>query len=161
MKIWFDCEFAEHGVVILPISIGMVREDNQTLYIESIDFDTTLANKWVRQHVIPKLYAPQVPLLTDELAAEKIKEFAGKNPEFWAYYGAYDWVMLCQLYGPMIDLPEGWPMYCRDVKQLCDDLGNPRLPKQTTPKHHALNDALWTREIWEDLMDLKRNWMHR
>lgn len=32
----------------------------------------------------------------------------------------YDWVVLCQLYGTMMDLPKGWPMYCRDVKQLCD-----------------------------------------
>jgi hypothetical protein len=55
---------------------------------------------------------------------------------------------LCQLYGTMMDLPKGWPMYCRDVKQWCDMLGNPKLPEQKSTEHHALLDAHWTREAW-------------
>lgn len=45
--------------------------------------------------------------------------------------------------------------HCRDVKQLCDDLGNPKLPEQVSTEHHALADALWTREAWEFLQARK------
>ena len=43
------------------------------------------------------------------------------TPEFYAYYADYDWVVFCWLFGRMIDLPEGFPMYCRDLKQMLDD----------------------------------------
>ena len=49
----------------------------------------------------------------------------------------------------------GWPMYCRDLKQLCDDLGNPKLPAQGKAEHHALADARWTRDAWNFLQDMK------
>jgi hypothetical protein len=51
----------------------------------------------------------------------------------------------------MMQLPKGWPMYCRDVKQLCDNMGNPKLPEQSSTQHHALADAMWTKEAWEFL----------
>jgi hypothetical protein len=56
----------------------------------------------------------------------------------------------------MMDLPKGWPMYCRDVKQLCDSVGNPTLKKQNDElAHNALSDAVWTKEAWEYLTGLK------
>jgi hypothetical protein len=54
----------------------------------------------------------------------------------------------------MIDLPEGWPMYCRDLKQYCDELGNPNLPAQDSTEHHALNDARWNRRVYEFLVSV-------
>src|SRR5258708_36862830 len=50
------------------------------------------------------------------------------KPELWGYYSAYDNVAFCQLFGTMMDLPPGYPMYTHDLKQLCDSIGNPRLP---------------------------------
>lgn len=44
------------------------------------------------------------------------------NPEFYAYYADYDWVAFCWLFGKMMDLPKGFPMYCRDLKQTFDFL---------------------------------------
>ncbi len=44
------------------------------------------------------------------------------EPEFWAYYADYDWVVFCQLFGTMMDLPKGFPMYCLDLKQLQDEI---------------------------------------
>lgn len=41
-------------------------------------------------------------------------------PEFYAYYADYDWVVFCWLFGRMIDLPNGFPMYCKDLKQVLD-----------------------------------------
>lgn len=42
---------------------------------------------------------------------------------------------------------------CRDLKQWCDDLGNPRLPEQGKGAHHALADAKWNRVAWQFLWD--------
>ena len=44
-----------------------------------------------------------------------------KYPEFYAYFADYDWVVFCWLFGKMIDLPKGFPMYCRDLKQMLDE----------------------------------------
>lgn len=40
--------------------------------------------------------------------------------EFYGYYCDYDWVAFCALFGKMIDLPKGFPMYCKDLKQMLD-----------------------------------------
>jgi hypothetical protein len=79
------------------------------------------------------------------------------KPEFWAYYSSYDWVAFCQLFGTMMDLPKGFPMYCRDIKQECDRLGNPKLPEQTVGEHNALYDARWNRKAWDFLQSLGDN----
>lgn len=149
MKIWFDTEFIEDGKTIDLISIGMVREDGATYYAHSAEYDASKASQWVRENVLP--HVADVPPIRRYMIANDILAFAGEKPEFWAYYADYDWVALCQLYGTMMDLPEGWPMYCRDVKQLCDQLGNPKLPKQSTAEHDALADAKWTRDTYEFL----------
>ena len=51
----------------------------------------------------------------------------------------------------MMDLPKGFPMYCRDLKQLADSKGNPRLPKQESTEHNALEDARWNKQAYEFL----------
>jgi hypothetical protein len=150
MKIWFDTEFIEDGKTIDLISIGAIREDGKQYYSEAMECDLTRASPWVKQNVFPHLRGGVEWRMRKDIAADLI-EFAGEKPEFWAYYADYDWVALCQLFGTMVDLPKGWPMYCRDVKQLCDDLGNPELLKKSTTEHHALADALWTREAWKFL----------
>jgi len=154
MKIWFDTEFIEDGKTIDMISIGMVREDGQTFYAESAECDHDLASPWVKENVLVHLQGGRFDWSRREIAAA-IVAFAGEKPEFWAYYADYDWVVLCQLFGTMMQLPEGWPMYCRDVKQLCDSIGNPKLPEQSTTEHHALADAKWTKEAWEFLCNLQ------
>jgi hypothetical protein len=53
----------------------------------------------------------------------------------------------------MIDLPKTWPMWCRDIKQLCEIKGDPRLPKQTG-KHFALDDAKWNCQVWQELISI-------
>lgn len=68
------------------------------------------------------------------------------KPEFWGYYADYDWVAFCQLFGSMVELPKGFPMYCRDIKQWADDLGGIRIPKPEREIHHSLVDALWVKE---------------
>jgi len=88
-------------------------------------------------------------------------------PVFHAYYADYDWVVFCWLFGSMIDLPNGFPMYCKDLKQELDNCesyveenyswygsstwlemvkGLPTYPKQLN-EHNALADAKWNLEL--------------
>lgn len=163
MRFWFDTEFIEDGKTIDLISIGIVAEDGREFYAINSECDLSRASDWVKDNVIVHLRASPENYLTRAQIKNAVLQFVNEypittgptKPEFWAYYADYDWVALCQLFGAMIDLPKGWTMYCRDVKQLCDDLGNPELPKQKTTEHHALADAKWTREAWEFLQTRK------
>jgi hypothetical protein len=125
---------------------------------------------------------------TNKQIAEEVKEFVYKGNEcsndvtkwgkeiqheFYAYYADYDWVVFCWLFGKMIDLPKGFPMYCNDLKQELDEkvmqvyisdgkqeqsqiegFDNrlewiktlPHYPKQTN-EHNALADAHWNKEL--------------
>ena len=98
------------------------------------------------------------------------------TPEFYAYYADYDWVVFCWLFGKMIDLPKGFPMYCRDLKQMLDDKADKLLPetvwqtkrqvlehfkimthfpKQDPSKsHNAIDDARWNKQLFEFLNQL-------
>lgn len=160
MRFWFDTEFMEDGKTIELLSIGIVSEDNREYYAVNRDADHSKANDWVKANVLPKIdFATGVP--RTQIRDEVSEFFLGKvwKPEIWAYYADYDWVALCQLFGRMVDLPGGFPKYCRDIKQLCADLGDPDLPAQDGDKsHHALLDARWNRQAWTFLIE-KRDMM--
>lgn len=78
------------------------------------------------------------------------------DAQFWAYYADYDWVVLCQLFGTMMQLPKHFPRYCMDLKQLSVDVGSPEHPKQEDGAHDALADARWNRELYYFLQAHKR-----
>lgn len=154
MRFWFDTEFYENGRTIDLISIGIIAESGRSYYAETLEAETTASRSpWLIENVRPQLVGS--PRKFDYQIAKDIVEFMGDKPEIWAYYADYDWVVLCQLYGRMIDLPKGWPMYCRDVTQWCDMLGNPALPKQVEKEHNALADAMWTRSAWLFLQSIE------
>ncbi len=100
------------------------------------------------------------------------------NPEWYAYYADYDWVVFCSLFGTMMDLPSFMPMYCNDLKQSIDmkissinhtiqlsNAGSPLLthdsikdshddyPKQEN-EHNALADAKWNLKLHEFIKSL-------
>ncbi len=155
MKYWFDTEFIEDGVTIDLLSIGVVCEDGREFYAQNRDANLDAASEWVRDNVFPGMRdCPDERILHKEQMRSALYyfiEYGEGTPEFWAYYGDYDWVGLCQLFGTMMDLPEGWPMFAMDVKQLAVSLGSPELPPQDSAEHNALNDARWTRDAWKFL----------
>lgn len=148
MRVWFDTEFIEDGKTIELLSIGMVREDGTTYYAEPAETDRSRADDWIKANVLPHMGGPVKPRAQ---IAEEIVAFVGDKPEFWAYYAGYDWVALCQLYGRMIDLPSGWPMFCRDLQQIRAERGVKELPPQDSTEHNALADAIWTKTAHEFL----------
>ncbi len=151
MKYFLDTEFIESGpsFPLIPLSIGIVAEDGREYYVVNGDAPLELASDWVKANVLPHLDGPKLSI--KQIGPAILRWMTDAKPEFWGYYADYDWVIFCQLFGTMMDLPKGWPMYCRDIKQLCDALGNPRLPEQTSTEHNALADARWNKEAWEFL----------
>ena len=159
-RYYFDTEFWERstptGGSIDLISIGIVSDDNRELYLECSDFDWGDENidPWLEDNVKPHLLKKGVPMAT---IREAILSFVGNdpNPEFWAYFASYDWVVFCWIFGRMIDLPSHFPKFCRDFKQTMDTLGIKRseLPKKPKNAHHALADAKWLKEAYEKSVD--------
>jgi len=152
MRIWLDTEFQEDGRCIDLISIALVGEDDRRLHLASSDYDESLANDWLRQNVLQHLAG--VPRLPRAQIRDSIIGFVGaERPEFWAYFGEYDWIVLRQLFGDMFAWPQGWPLLCMDVEQwrLQLDVGDGALPPQLSAPHDALNDAIWTRLVWQHL----------
>lgn len=83
--------------------------------------------------------------------ANQVRDFIQAVPdvELWANYGAYDHVALAQLWGPMVRLPEGVPMFTNDIQQERTRLGLSwdDLPKQEDGEHNALADARHNRTV--------------
>lgn len=98
------------------------------------------------------------------------------NIDLYGYYSAYDHVALCWLFGKMIDLPTGFPMYTIDLKQTMDEYvwkrkkeiddnggkslpfdyaldfikNHEKFPKQTN-EHNSLSDAKFNFELYKFL----------
>jgi hypothetical protein len=155
MRYFLDTEFIESGgrKPIHLLSIALVSEAGREYYAESADAPRSEANEWVKANVFPSLNKilpkPEYQIVRDILTFCNPATYG--KPEFWGYYADYDWVVFCQLFGSMSQLPKDYPMYCRDLKQWCDDLGNHQLPEQGKNEHHALSDARWNRRVYEFL----------
>jgi len=157
MKYYIDTEFIEYPHTIDLISIGIKCEDGREFYAISADFDSSKASKWVKKNVITKLEKPEkcdrwMPY--GQIKTEILNFIGNDKPEFWGYYADYDWVVFCWLFGSMIDLPNGWPMYCRDLKQLMDTVSINRKVSFPAPKgeHNALIDAIWNKKLHQYLI---------
>lgn len=174
MRIFFDTEFIEYppyykgwnnygkGTIDL-ISIGLVREDGEEYYAISSDFEEELASEWVIENVIEKL-EPDIKRKNNRVIQREVYQFVhwnkvheSENPEFYAYFCNYDWVVFCWLFGTMMELPKGFPMYCHDIKQIMDMLSIPRedLPEQGDGHHNALADAKWNKKAFEYILSKK------
>lgn len=152
-RYFFDTEFWERGPAypIALLSIGIVADDGREFYAVNADapwgdIETSPDADWLRRNVVPHLGNPGLSL---EVLRYRLKEFFTPRPsELWAYFADYDHVVLCQIFGRMIDLPDGMPMYTHDLKQELDrrNLKKEHLPPQKGTEHNALEDARWVRD---------------
>jgi hypothetical protein len=82
--------------------------------------------------------------------------------EFYGYYADYDHIVLCWLFGRMIDLPKGFPYLTLDIKQmmierkLSEDWKNKNCP-DPLDEHNALADAKWIKSLYENVVKVKIN----
>lgn len=93
-------------------------------------------------HGSPRLWQESMRWLPMEQIEQEVIDFCGgklkcddfgnsfyeyKNndtPEFYGYYGSYDWVVFCWVFGTMMQLPNDFPMYIKDLKQMLDEWVN-------------------------------------
>lgn len=159
----YDCEFLEDGRTIDLISIGIVCEDGREYYAVNADMPIKRIRKhqWLMDNVVPSLPKPagdwnnhmprnwlfdyHNPAVKkrDRIATE-VRDFllAEDIPQLWADHGAYDHVVLAQLWGPMIKLPSGIPMWTHDIQQALERAPEGfQPPEQAEGLHNALEDA--------------------
>lgn len=80
--------------------------------------------------------------------------------EFYGYYADYDHIVLCWLFGRMIDMPKGFPYLTLDIKQmmierkLTDEWKIENCP-DPVDEHNALADALWNKSLYEKVIQVK------
>lgn len=89
-----------------------------------------------------------------QVIANEVRDFLlapGRDIELWANYAATDFVALYQLFGPMVDLPPGIPMFTHDLQQAFRAAGNPPMPEQHAGLHNALADARHLRDCYAAL----------
>ena len=74
------------------------------------------------------------------------------KPEFYGYYSDYDWVVFCWLFGKMIDLPKGFPMFAFDIQQQIEEykINKEQLLKEVPQIncHNSLHDAIWNKDAY-------------
>ena len=176
MRFSLDTEFIENGETIKLVSIALVAEDGRELYAQCPDAPFKAANDFVARNVFPhldhfdmgkqaractveragefprsdsKCRDPKCPWLHPQSLRESLRKFCGDAPEFWTYYGAYDWVALCQLFGDMSELPKGWPFFAYDLRQALNVEGLHGVAQPDNAPHHALDDARWIARQYE------------
>jgi hypothetical protein len=147
MKYFYDTEFLDDGKTIELISIGIVREDGETYYAVNADMDylRVIQSEWLVANVMNQLPDVQEWKPKAQIRAE-VEEFLLRDgsPELWAWFAAYDHVVLSQLFGRMLDLPRGMPMFTHDLRSLVDWVGVHNLPQRaegSNDAHDALADA--------------------
>ena len=154
-RYFYDCEFIEDGLTVDLVSIGVVDEFGREFYAVSTQFDDSKAVPWVRRNVLDKLPSPADPAwrsrerIRDDLYEFLVEPVRGRAEtlELWAWYAAYDHVVLAQLWGAMPALPREIPRFTKDLRQRWDDLGRPALP-EARGRHDALVDARHNLARW-------------
>ncbi len=128
-------------------------------------------------------FIPKTLWKSGDNGTEKNRLLIYNQPKFYGYYADYDWVLLCSLWGRMLDLPKGFPMYCKDLKQMLDEtvskLSNSdfftkfhltqemtleeklkeikkhiEYPRQEN-EHNALDDAQWNKNLFHFINKLQ------
>jgi hypothetical protein len=160
--------------VIDPLYISTVHGDGRNrCNSENFHLAYGKSNKQIAKEIVDFVYESEYP----QAETNKQKAFVrlGKiSPEFYGHNCDYDWVLFCSLFGRMIDLPKGFPMYCRDLKQMLDEKVDKFLPQtvwvnksqvlehfktmthypKQTNEHNALADAKWNLELYNFLKEL-------
>lgn len=118
----------------------------------------------------PRIYQESMKWLPMEQIKQEVIDFCGGRPdsdeggsfytypfgmpEFYGYYSDYDWVVFCWLFGTMMDLPNGFPMFCIDLKQMLDvKIDNMKLSYNQV---NHINSDKTDREL---TFDEKLNWI--
>lgn len=135
MKYAIDSEFIDTPTCSALISLAVVPSRGLALYFE-FEYPEHELTPWLRQNVLPHLSGSRT---TFSDAAAQIRSMIPNShaPEFWCYFGAYDWYWFCRLFGGLRSLPNRWPHRFHEFLDMQHDV-----PNVAGAQHNALNDAL-------------------
>jgi hypothetical protein len=177
VKIFFDTEFTGLHQKTTLISIGAVSEDGRTFYAEFSDYDRDQMDAWLYKNVYAHLEfnlvdraTPDVPNYANFEMKGRSLDIAAKlttwlaqwdRVEMWSDCYAYDWVLLCELFGGAFNIPS-------NVYYIPFDLSTAFVLRGVDPdvsrdeyaglpgdrKHNALHDAMAIKACYERLTAL-------
>lgn len=169
-RVYIDAEFLEDGKTIELISIALVKESGEEYYAVNRDmpYARIQHHEWLMDNVIPHLprrgelgrsnFSGKLgvdwssPLVRPyNVIRDEVLAFLSEPDgiELWGWYSAYDHVLLAQFWGPMVNLPNGIPMFTNDLRQEVERLKRLGVMGQSKSlprllgsiQHNALHDA--------------------
>jgi hypothetical protein len=136
----------DHGIGLNQVVSAFTQADawSETFYPKEFEY--------IKKH---NTFMPDTVFSSgvDGKGADRNRARIYNQPQFYGYFADYDWVVFCWIFGKMIDLPKGFPMYCRDLKQMMDDRGlTKKWKRDNCPdpenEHNALADAEWNKKLY-------------
>ena len=176
VKVFFDTEFTSSGQNTDLVSIGLVSEKGETLYLELNDYDPRMITPWVQSNVLPRLQGIGISKAQGKNRVEQwFKEIAGENRIQLVSPGKeIDSILLYNLWGvtngenPLRSWQETMPRHISHRNHLdmdtlfvlCGidpdkDRGTLVSLKEKENRHHALYDALLLKECWDTIVEPK------
>jgi hypothetical protein len=154
MNIYLDTEFILTNNDIQLISIGLVKTSGEAYYAISSEFEEKKASNWVKDNVLAQLEPDLEPKNLAQIKTEIVDFIGYEMGKFWAYVNTYDWFLILQLYDGIPNLPYNFSFFCRE---LCQEIDRIKFPETLFPPkpqaHHALADALWAKDLHQQLID--------
>lgn len=183
MRLYFDTEFTGLHQGTTLISLGIISEDGRTFYAEFTGYDKTQVTSWIQENVIENLIFKtlqmepcadvdyknrSVEVLGREYfvkarLAEWLRQF--DSIQFVSDVCHYDFVLLAELFGGALKLPENVSAACHDINQDIasfyhiseraafdksrEDIVEESLQVIDGQKHNALYDAKVIKAIYE------------
>lgn len=109
-------------------------------------------NKQISEEIKDFVYSKEDVLYNHEDCKTNHIGEVRSNIQFYGYYCDYDWVVFCWLFGKMIDLPKGFPMFAFDIQQQIEEykINKEQLLKEVPQIscHNALQDAIWNKNAY-------------
>jgi len=166
------------------ISLGIVSEDGRYFYAEFLDYDKTQVDSWIRDNVLANLrfkgkkyYSLEAHknFKVDDHFSMNVSDVRGSvvvhlmnwidqfgGVEFYGDVLAYDWVLLCDLFGGALNLPKSVYYIPQDLASYLKRAGeDPDVNRfefggVDLKAHNALSDALAIKGCFDRLNGYKR-----
>ena len=157
MRVFFDTEFTSLGSDPRLLSVGLVSEDGQELYLELADgWMDAMCSPWVRQHVLPMLGKGEQ--LTRREAGRRIGDWLATITVQPTLLGDTDWdtTLLTQLLEESGLTSTGFTVellafQSREQARAFDVAKQQYFQLQNATPHHALTDANAFRSAWTEI----------
>lgn len=164
MRLYFDLEFTGLHQHTTPLSLGIVSEHGHTFYAEFVDYAEDQVDAWLRENVLAHMRYQgrrnifeyrrtdhELVVVSSKVSvADDLRRWVAQwnRVQFWGDCLAYDWVLLCELFGGARNLPSNVSYIPMDLCTLLEVHNiDPDISREQfagiapSHKHNALHDA--------------------